>query len=363
MTSERVYNFAAGPSQLPLPVLERAQKEMLNYAGTGMSVMEMSHRSAAFEKIYEHAVEVFREEMKVPDNYDILFLQGGGSTQFAMIPMNLIGATGRADYALTGNFAEKAYHEAQKYGDVRVAFSDKEEGYKRVPAQEELVLDPEASYFHYCANNTIYGVEWQYVPETGNVPLVADMSSNLTSRPLDISRFGLIYGGAQKNMAPAGVTLVIIRKDLNFCVREDTPTMLRYETHMAKHSMYNTPPCWQIYMFGLQMDWLKEEGGPEEMERRSIAKSDLLYGTLENCSLFHLHADKDSRSRMNVTFRTGDAELDKKFIAEAADEGLVSLKGHRVTGGMRASIYNAMPMEGVKKLCDFIERFNAKEAR
>lgn len=359
METQRVYNFAAGPSQLPLPVLERAQKEMLNYHSSGMSVMEMSHRSSIFHSIYEHTDKAFREVMNVPDNYDVLYLTGGGSTQFAMIPMNLIGRTKKADYALTGNFAEKAYTEAKRYGNARIAYSGKETGYTHIPRQGEIVVDPDASYFHYCANNTIFGTEWHYIPDTGDVPLVADMSSDITSCAIDVSKFALIYAGAQKNMALAGVTVVILRKDLDLQPLSYTPTMLRYRTHMDKESMYNTPPCWQIYMLGLQMDWILEQGGIQEMERRKKIRSELLYGTLENTSLFHLHADKESRSYMNVTFRTGDDELDKQFVAEAAEQGMVSLAGHRLTKGMRASIYNAMPIEGVKKLCGFIEEFDA----
>ncbi len=359
MGTQRVYNFAAGPSQLPLEVLERAQKEMLNYHSSGMSVMEMSHRSSIFHSIYVHTDEAFRKVMNVPDNYDVLYLTGGGSTQFAMVPMNLIGRTKKADYALTGNFSEKAYEEAKRYGNVRVAFSDKENGYHHIPRQGEIVVDPDASYFHYCANNTIYGTEWHYVPDTGDVPLVADMSSDITSAKVDVSKFALIYAGAQKNMAPAGVTVVILRKDLDLRPLSYTPTMLRYKTHIDKESMYNTPPCWQIYMLGLQMDWILEQGGIDEMERRKKERAGLLYDTLDHSSLFKMHADKESRSYMNVTFRTGDDNLDKEFVAEAAEQGLVSLAGHRLTKGMRASIYNAMPVEGVKKLCGFIETFDA----
>jgi phosphoserine aminotransferase len=363
METQRVYNFAAGPSQLPLPVLERAQKELLNYHNSGMSVMEMSHRSSIFQSIFEHTDNTFRQVMNVPDDYDVLYLQGGGWTQFAMVPMNMIGKNSTADYAITGNFSNKAYEEARRYGAVRVAYSGKGNSFTHIPRQGEIVVDPDASYFHYCANNTIYGTEWDYVPETGDVPLVADMSSDITSREVDISKYALIYAGAQKNMAPAGVTVVILKKDFDFQPLPATPTMLRYKTHIDKNSMFNTPPCWQIYMLGLQMDWIIEQGGVKEMERRAVERSSLLYDTLEKTSIFHLHAEKESRSRMNVTFRTGDEELDKEFVAEAAEQGMVNLAGHRLTKGMRASIYNAMPLEGVKKLCGFIETFDAEHRK
>ena len=355
---QRVYNFSAGPSIMPLEVLEKAGSEITNWHGTGMSVMEMSHRSKPFEEIISHAEQQLRSLMHIPDEYAVLFLQGGGSTQFSMVPLNLIGNTGKADYVLTGNFSTIASKEASKYGTVNIAASTKDSDFDHIPSQSELKLDPQASYVHYCCNNTIYGTEWQYVPDTGNVPLVCDMSSDFTSRPVDINKYGIIYAGAQKNMGPAGVTVVIIRKDLAGHELEKTPLMMNYQTMVNKGSMYNTPPCWCIYMLGLEMDWIAEQGGVEEMEKRAIARSSMLYETLENTSVFHLHAQKDSRSRMNVTFRTGNEDLDKQFVSEAAEQGLVNLKGHRLVGGMRASIYNAMPIEGVEQLCDFIKAFD-----
>lgn len=360
--TERVFNFAAGPSMLPEEVLQRAGSEIMNYHGTGMSVMEMSHRSPMFQKIFDHTKHQFIEMMHVPDTHEVLFMQGGGSTQFSCVPLNFISASGKADYAVTGNFSGIAAKEAKKYGSIHLSYDGTQEGFTRIPSQKELQLDPEASYFHYCANNTIYGTEWQYVPDTGNVPLVCDMSSDITSRIVDISRYALIYAGAQKNMAPAGVTVVIIRKDMAGHELPITPLMMNYETMIKKDSMYNTPPCWQIYMLGLTMDWLASQGGAEGMEKKKHAKAQLLYDALENSTLFHLHAAKDSRSDMNVTFRTGSDELDQKFVTQAAEQGLVSLKGHRLTGGMRASIYNAMPLEGAEKLRDFILQFD-KENR
>lgn len=355
MNSERVYNFSAGPGILPEKVLMRAQEEMMNYEGSGMSVMEMSHRSKIFQKIFQHAKESFIELMNIPDNYAVLFLQGGASSQFSMIPLNLLKE--KADYAVTGNFSSIAAKEAGKYGKIHIAYDGKENGYSHIPSQDELVLDPEASYFHYCANNTIFGTEWNYVPETNGVVLAADMSSDITSRVIDVSKYGLIYAGAQKNMAPAGLTVVIIRRDLAGSAADITPLMFDYQRMIDKDSMYNTPPCWCIYMFGLMMDWLKEAGGIEKIEQIKKNKAKLLYDVLDESKLFIPHADKSSRSDMNVTFRTGDEELDKKFVAEAAERGLVNLKGHRLTGGIRASIYNAMPLEGVEKLRDFMIEF------
>lgn len=355
--SDRVFNFAAGPSMLADSVLKQAGEEIMNYHGTGMSVMEMSHRSPMFQEIFDHTKKQFIDLMHVPQTHDVLFLQGGGSTQFSSVPLNFIGITGKADYAITGNFSNIAAKEAKKYGDVHISYDGSQEGFCRIPSQAELRIDSNASYFHYCANNTIYGTEWQYVPDIGNVPLVCDMSSDITSRCVDISKYALIYAGAQKNMAPAGVTVVIIRKDMLGHALPITPLMLNYDTMVKKDSMYNTPPCWQIYMLGLTMDWLAQQGGVESMEKQKHNKAQLLYDALENCSLFQLHATKDSRSDMNVTFRTHSEELDKKFVLQAANQGLVNLKGHRLTGGMRASIYNAMPIEGVQKLRDFIIQF------
>ncbi len=358
MSDQRVYNFSAGPSMLPLPVLERAGSEITNYRGSGMSVMEMSHRSKVFLQIFQEAQDKLRRIMNVPDGYKILFLQTGASGQFSMIPLNLISKTGKADYAVTGNFSNLAYQEAKKYGQINLAASSEDKNHSYIPTQDQLKLDPQASYFYYCANNTVFGTEWGYVPETGEVPLVCDMSSDILSMPVDVSKYGIIYAGAQKNMAPAGLTVVIIREDLAGHELPYTPLMMNYKTMIDKDSMYNTPPCWCIYMLGLNLDWIEEQGGLEGMKKLRDLRSSMLYDTIDSSRLFHCHAEKGSRSGMNVTFRTGDEALDAKFIAEAAQAGFVNLKGHRKTGGMRASIYNAMPAEGVEKLCGFIKTFD-----
>lgn len=357
MFRERIYNFSAGPSMLPLPVLQQAQQALLNCNGAGMSVMEMSHRSSSFDSIFQETKSRLRALLNVPETHEILFLQGGATTQFSMVPLNLMGESGHADYALTGNFATKAYEEAQKFGICSVAASSADENHTYIPTQDALQLDPSASYFHYCANNTIYGTEWQYVPDTGNVPLVCDMSSNILSKPVDVGKYGLIYAGAQKNMAPAGVTVVIIRKDLAGHAMKNTPIMLDYATHIKGDSMYNTPPCWCIYVLGLVLQWLESLGGLAEMEKINAEKAAVLYAYLDESKLFHGAAKPEARSRMNVTFRTADKDLDAQFAKEAAAAGLSNLKGHRLVGGMRASIYNAMPIEGVKALRDFMASF------
>lgn len=359
MTNDRVYNFSAGPGMLPLSVLERAASEMTNYAGTGMSVMEMSHRSKPFQKIFDDTKSKFRSILSVPEDYEILFLQGGASTQFSMVPLNLISATGKASYAVTGNFSNLAMKEAKKYGDISIAATTEATGHDHIPTQNELSIDPESSYFYYCANNTIYGTEWQYVPESP-VPLVCDMSSDILSKPVDVSKFGIIFAGAQKNMAPAGLTVVIIRKDLAGHELPITPLMLNYKTMIDKDSMYNTPPCYNIYMLGLVLDWLQEQGGVLGMEKVKSHKAGLLYDAIDNSRLFKAHALPGSRSDMNVTFRTASEELDAKFVAEATAAGFVNVKGHRLTGGMRASVYNAVPLEAAEKLADFIKEFDRK---
>ena len=358
MKENRVYNFSAGPSILPEPVLERARAEMMNCRGSGMSVMEMSHRSPVFTEIFQETKEKFRNILHVPESHEILLLQGGATLQFAAIPMNLMeGQT--ADYAVTGNFSGKAAKEAEKYGTVHIVASTESTGHDRIPAQEELCLTPGAKYFYYCANNTIYGTEWQYVPET-DAPLVCDMSSDILSRPVDVGRFGLIYAGAQKNMAPAGLTVVIVDKALAGREQPYTPQIMSYETMIKQDSLLNTPPCWCIYMLLLVLDWLKEQGGVEGMEQIKKARAKLLYDCLEESRLFRLHALPGSRSDMNVTFRTGNAETDAEFIRFAAERGLANLKGHKIAGGMRASIYNAMPMEGVEALVKTIKEFERK---
>ncbi len=357
MSDQRVYNFAAGPSTLPLSALERAGAEITNYRGSGMSVMEMSHRSKVFLDIFQETQAKLRRLMEVPGDYRILFLQTGASGQFSAIPLNLIGKTGKADYAVTGNFSGLACKEAKKYGQISLACDTSDRDHSYIPRQSGLKLDPEASYFYYCANNTIYGTEWDYVPETGDVPLVCDMSSDILSMPVDVSKYGIIYAGAQKNMAPAGLTVVIIRDDLAGHELPFTPLMMNYRTMIDKDSMYNTPPCWCIYMLGLTLDWVEENGGVAGMEKLKWKRANMLYDALDASRMFTCHAGKGSRSGMNVTFRTGSEELDAKFVKEAAEAGFVNLKGHRKTGGMRASIYNAMPVEGVEKLCDFIRAF------
>ena len=357
MADNRIYNFSAGPSMLPVPVLERCAADMLNYQGSGMSVMEMSHRSKVYDGIIKETEATLRRVLSIPDNYKVLFLQGGATTQFAAIPMNLL-KTGKADYALTGSFASKAYKEAQKFGDMHAAFSSKETNFDHVPTQDELDIRPDADYFYICANNTIYGTEWQYIPETGGVPIVCDMSSDILSRPVDVSKYGVIFAGAQKNMAPAGLTVVIIKEELAGHELPFTPLMMNYKTMIDKDSMYNTPPCWCIYMLGLVLDWLEEQGGIPGMEAIKHKKAQMLYDVIDSSRLFTCAVEPGSRSDMNVVFRTGSDELDAKFVQESVAAGFTNLKGHRSVGGMRASIYNAMPTEGVEKLCDFIKAFD-----
>ena len=361
---ERVYNFSAGPSMLPVEVLEKAGAEMLCYQDSGMSVMEMSHRSPVYEKIIADAEALFRQVMQIPDNYKVLFLQGGASTQFAAVPLNLLSGSGKADYILSGQFSTKAYKEAQKYGDVQAVASSKEANFAYVPKTDKTSFRPDADYVHICFNNTIYGTKFPYIPDTGDIPLVADMSSCILSEPFDVSKFGVIYAGAQKNMAPAGLTVVIIREDLLGKASAQTPSMLDYKLMADNGSMYNTPPCWCIYVAKLVYEWILSIGGLEEMKKRNEKKAKLLYDYLDSQSYYTAPVEKESRSMMNVTFVTGDADLDKKFASEAAKAGLVNLKGHRSVGGMRASIYNAMPYEGVEKLVAFMQYFanaNPKE--
>ena len=352
--NERVFNFAAGPSVMPEEALRRAQEEIFSYHGCGMSVMEMSHRSPVFAEIFAGTQEKLRKVLSVPDTHEILFLQGGATLQFAAIPMNL-SCGGTADYAVTGNFSKKAAKEAEKYCTVHTAASTAPD-FKRIPRQEELILSEDAAYFYYCANNTVYGTECQYVPETPS-PLVCDMSSDILSQPVDVSKYGLIYAGAQKNMAPAGLTVVIVDRALAGKELPFTPQVMSYQTMIESGSMLNTPPCWCIYMLGLTLDWIIETGGVEAMEQRKRERAGKLYDLLDNSSLYIPHADRDSRSDMNITFRTASAETDAEFVREAAARGLVNLKGHKVAGGMRASLYNAMPMEGVDALVKFMKEF------
>lgn len=357
MERNQVYNFSAGPSVMPEAVLRQAQAELMNYKGTGLSVMEMSHRSPAFQEIFDDTKAALKRVLQVPDTHEILFLQGGATMQFSMVPLNLMHRTGKADYAVTGNFAGAAAKEAGKYGTVTRVCDTTECGHTDIPAQEELGLSEDASYFYYCSNNTIYGTQWQYVPDVGDVPLVCDMSSDILSRPVDVSRYGIIFAGAQKNMAPAGLTVAIVRRDLMGHALPITPLLLDYQIQMDKDSMYNTPPCWCIYMLGLQLQWLESVGGIEEMQRRAKQRSDALYAYLDSSRLFRPKAEKRARSQMNVTFTTDNKELDALFVKGAEACGLKHLKGHRIAGGMRASVYNAMPMEGVDALIDYMREF------
>jgi phosphoserine aminotransferase len=357
MLSERIYNFSAGPSMLPLSVLERAAAEMTNYRGSGMSVMEMSHRSKIYLTIFEQTKSGLKRALSVPDTHEILFMQGGATFQFSAVPLNLIGKTGAADYAVTGSFASTAMKEAQKYGLIRVAATTERSNHTVIPAQGDLKISPDASYFYYCANNTIYGTEWKYTPEAGGVPIVTDMSSNILSKPLDISKFGLVFAGVQKNMAPAGMAVVIADKSLLGNELPYTPKIMSYRAAADSDSMLNTPPCYTIYMLGLVLEWLEERGGVAEMERAKTAKAGILYNFLDNSRLFDGCAAAPARSDMNVTFRTSSEELDAKFVKEATAAGFVNLKGHRSVGGMRASIYNAMPARGVEELVGFMAKF------
>ncbi len=354
----RVYNFSAGPSMLPLEVLQKAASELVCYGESGMSVMEMSHRSPDYEAIINDAEAMLRKLMNIADNYKVLFLQGGASTQFAAVPLNLIGRTGKADYVVSGQFSGKAFKEAQKMGyDVKCIATTKEDNFDHIPTVTKDMVRPDASYVHVCYNNTIYGTKYGYVPDTGDVPLVADMSSCIISEPVDVSKFGVIYAGAQKNMAPAGLTLVIVREDLLGYADPKMPTMLEWKTMAENGSMYNTPPCYTIYMAKLVYEWILGMGGLEVMKEKNVKKAAVLYDYLDSQDYYIAPVKADSRSMMNVTFVTGDADLDKKFASEAGKAGLKNLKGHRSVGGMRASIYNAMPYEGVEALVAFMKEF------
>ena len=354
----RVVNFSAGPSVLPEKVLKTAADEMLDYKGSGQSVMEMSHRSKVYDGIIKECEALLREVMGIPDNYKVLFLQGGASSQFAMVPLNLMTGSGKADFVITGQWANKAYKEAARYGDAHVVASSQDKTYSYIPKLDPATFTKDADYFHICMNNTIYGTRYTTLPDTGDVPLVADVSSCILSEPIDVSKFGLLYAGAQKNMAPAGLTVVIIREDLIGHAKELTPTMFNYKTHADNDSMFNTPPCYAIYICKLVLEWLKNDiGGLENMKAINEKKAALLYDYLDSSKLFKGTVVKEDRSLMNVPFVTGDADLDAKFVKEATEAGLVNLKGHRTVGGMRASIYNAMPVEGVEKLVAFMTQF------
>ena len=355
----RVYNFSAGPSMLPLAVLEKAQKEFVCYGDSGMSVMEMSHRSKVFEEIIFGAEQSLRDLMAVPDNYSVLFLQGGGSTQFAMIPMNLMNKNQKADYVNTGQWSKKAIEEAKKYGTVNVVASSEDKMFSYVPELDPVTFDKAADYFYMTLNNTIYGthIPSDRLPNTGDVPLVADMSSNILAERYDVEKFGLIFAGAQKNFGPAGLTLAIVRNDLMGNAMDITPTMLKYDVHAKERSLYNTPPTYAVYFAGLVFDWVKEMGGIDAMQKLNEEKAAVLYDFLDNSRIFTGTVVPRDRSLMNAPFVLPTEELNAQFIKEATARGFVNLKGHRTVGGMRASIYNAMPMEGVKALVEFMKQF------
>jgi phosphoserine aminotransferase len=360
MSVHRIFNFSAGPAVLPLPVLEQAQAELLALPGVGMSVMEISHRSKPFEAIIQGAEADMRKLAGIPDSYKVLFLQGGASQQFSMVPMNLLASGSVADYIITGDWSKKALKEAKKVGATSVSASAEDGGFKRIPKQSELRFTPGAAYVHMTANNTIAGTEWKYVPETSGAPLVNDASSNIFSRPIDVSKFGLIYAGAQKNLGPSGVTVVIIREDLLARSAESLPSMLNYKIAADNGSMYNTPPTFGIYILGLVLKWMLASGGLDAIGQLNDRKAGALYAELDRTSFWKPHADKDSRSAMNVTFRLPNEDLEKLFVKESTAAGLDGLKGHRSVGGLRASIYNAFPETGIAALVDFMKEFEKK---
>ena len=353
----KLYNFAPGPSTLPDSVLEEAQRDLASLPGVGLSLLEMSHRSKPVQKMIQDAEDDIRKLAGIPDNYHILFLQGGASLQFSMAPMNLLTPNGHADHIVTGHFAKLALQDAQKIGEIRVAGSTEDQDFVRVPDQEELELDPESDYVHFTGNNTIIGTEWPTEPDTGSVPLVADLSSNIFSKPIDITKYGLFYAGAQKNLGAAGVTLVVIRDDLLSRSPQSLPVMLDYNTHCKGHSAYNTPPVFSIYILWLVVKWIIAQGGLEHMGRQNEDKARLLYDALDSSEFYRGHALPQNRSRMNVTFRLPDPELEAQFADESTAEGLVEMQGHRSVGGIRASIYNAFPKEGVEALVSFMKEF------
>ena len=358
--TERIFNFSAGPAVLPVPVLEEAQRDMLSLPGVGMSVMEISHRSKTFDEIHARAESGVRQLLSIPDNYRILFLQGGASLQFSMIPMNFLPADSSADYIITGSWGKKALKEAKRTGNVNVAATMADGGFTRIPNNDEITLTPSASYVHITSNETIEGVQWKHEPDTGSVTLISDASSDILSRAIPVDKYGLIYAGAQKNIGPSGVTLVIIRDDLLQRIPDGLHTMLDYRTHVENNSLYNTPNTWGIYIISLVCKWIKEKGGITGMERENDDKARLLYDAIDATDFYRGHADADARSPMNVTYRLPSEELEKKFTSEATAQGLDGLKGHRSVGGIRASIYNAFPREGVEALVSFMKEFERK---
>ncbi|MFT5170737.1 MAG: phosphoserine aminotransferase [Candidatus Marinamargulisbacteria bacterium] len=363
--ADRIHNFSAGPGALPEAILIKAQAELLNFQGSGMSVMEMSHRSSHFDGVMKQTESRIRTLMDVPDNYEVLFLQGGASLQFAMIPMNLVVPGKPVDVLVTGAWTKKAVKEMAKIGAYKVVASTEDENFKSIPEMGQNVLSENASYVYLTSNNTIFGTQWQTFPETGQVPLVVDMSSDILSRRIDVSKFGLIFAGAQKNLGPAGVTVVIIRKDLIERAKTDLPAMLQYRTHVDQGSMYNTPPCFAIYMMGLNLEWIETQGGVDEIERRNQEKANLLYNAIEESDLYYCPVAETSRSLMNVVFRVvGDREdVEAALVKEATANGLSGLKGHRSVGGLRASIYNAQPLEAVEALVSFLTEFAHKQPK
>jgi phosphoserine aminotransferase len=359
-TTTRIFNFSAGPAILPVEVLEQAQRDLLSLPGVGMSILEISHRSKPFEDILAGCEADLRTLGGIPDGYRVLFLQGGASLQFSMVAMNLLPAGGSADYIVSGSWSQKAVKEAKRVGSVKIAGTTESGNFARVPRQNELTLDPKAAYVHYTTNNTIFGTEFQYLPDTGSVPLVADTSSDIFSGPIEVSKYALIYAGAQKNLAPAGVTLVIIRDDMLERTPSSLPTMLQYGVHVENKSMYNTPPVFAIYIMRLVLAWLLKQGGLAAIGARNARKANKLYAAIDRTEFYRGHAENDSRSRMNVTFRLPSEELEKKFIKDATAAGLDGLKGHRSVGGLRASIYNAFPEEGVDALVQFMSEFERR---
>lgn len=358
--TERIFNFSAGPAVLPVPVLEEAQRDLLSLPGVGMSVMEISHRSKTFDEIMDRAETGIRELLSIPDSYRILFLQGGASLQFSMVPMNFLPADGIADYILTGSWGKKALKEAKRTGNVNVAATMADGGFTRVPGNDEISLTPSASYVHLTSNETIEGVQWKREPKTGSVPLMCDASSDILSRAIPVDKYGLIYAGAQKNIGPSGVTLVIIREDLLQRIPDGLHTMLDYRTHVENNSLYNTPNTWGIYIISLVCKWINDKGGIAGMERENEDKARLLYDAIDATDFYRGHADADCRSIMNVTYRLPSEELEKKFTSEATAQRLDGLKGHRSVGGIRASIYNAFPRAGVEALVSFMKEFERK---
>ena len=362
-TNQRAYNFNAGPSALPLEVLERAQAELVNFQNSGMSVMELSHRSKTYEDVHNGAIERLRKLYNIPENYEVLLLQGGASLQFTMIPMNFLKEGQKASYVLTGAWSEKALKEVKFFGEAVTAASTKDNNYKNIPALSDIQFNEDDAYLHITSNNTIFGTQWKEFPETGNVPLIADMSSDILSKPVDVSKFGMIYAGAQKNLGPSGVTVVIVRKDLLENANTNIPTMLKYTTHSENNSLYNTCPTFGIYMLGEVLKWVEEQGGVEAIEKRNEEKAKLIYDVIDNSNGFYVgHATPESRSLMNITFVLADKELEKKFLAEAKDAGFVGLNGHRSVGGCRASAYNAVPVETCQALADFMVEFQKNNA-